>query len=136
MLTKVLRSQQKLTSKIAKLEANQNSSQGSAIRCAGGNDRCHAKAPPQTHDSIPNWSEDGCPRCYDAGGEFGHFRRSCRARNDWHSCATPTLFSATAGKLGSAASGSPARPHIKITVSVYSMFALLDTGREDVANYV
>ena len=93
MLTKVLRSQEKLTSKIAKLEANQNSSQGSAIRCSGGNDQRHAKAPPQTQDSLPNWSEDGCPRCYDACGEYGHFRRSCRARNDWHSSAQRPPFS-------------------------------------------
>ena len=92
MLTKVLRSQEKLVSKIAKLEANQSSTPGSANRYAGGNDQRHATAPSQSHHNLPNWSDDGRPRCY-ACGEYGHFKRSCRARNDWHSSAPRPPFS-------------------------------------------
>ena len=92
MLTNVLRSQEKFMSKIGKLEAHQNSSQGSASRYTGGNDQRHAKAPPETQDSLHNWSEDGRPRCY-ACGEYGHVRRSCHARNDWHSSAQRPPFS-------------------------------------------
>ena len=92
MLSKLLRSQDRLMYKVAKLEAGQKNGQGAANQHAGGNDRRHAKAPPQTHDSLPDWSADGRPRCFGCSN-YGHFRKDCRARKDWNSSAPRPSYS-------------------------------------------
>ena len=82
MLGKVLRSQDKLMTKISKLEAAQNFGNGSSSHAAGSNDKRHGNSTPQTSTSLPNWSEDGRPRCF-LCNQYGHFQRNCRARSEW-----------------------------------------------------
>ena len=91
MLGKVLRSQDKLMTKISKLNAAQNFGHGSSSHSAGSNDKRHGNSPPQTSTSLPNLSEDGRPRCF-LCNQYGHSRRNCRARNEWQAAQQPPPY--------------------------------------------
>ena len=73
-LDKVLKGQEQLMTKIAKLEAAQQT------KASYGRQRSDGQrpllAPPCNMAPLPNWSPDGQPRCFHCNA-FGHMRRTC-----------------------------------------------------------
>ena len=84
MLGKLLRSQDKIMSKISKLEAAQTFGPGASNYSIGGPDKRQSrpKQPPQSENALPNWSQDGRPLCFGCR-RYGHLKRHCREQSDW-----------------------------------------------------
>ena len=84
MIGKLLRSQDKMMSKISKLEAAQTFGPGASNYSIGGPDKRQSrpKQPPQSENALPNWSQDGRPLCFGCR-RYGHLKRHCREQSDW-----------------------------------------------------
>ena len=76
-LEKVLRGQEHIMTKLAKLEAFQSHvAKKQSRRPEASGNYLSMQASHNRLDGLPNWSPDGQPRCF-ACGIFGHMKRKC-----------------------------------------------------------
>ena len=73
-LEQVLKGQERLMTKLAKLEAVQQNTAPRGWNKPDG--QRPPMAPPRNLAPPPNWSPDGQPRCFGCG-DYGHMRRTC-----------------------------------------------------------
>ena len=73
-LDNVLKGQEKLMTKLSKLEAAQQTTASRGWQRSDG--QRPTMAPPRNMAPLPDWSPDDQPRCF-ACNEFGHMGRTC-----------------------------------------------------------
>jgi hypothetical protein len=77
LLQQILKYQEQLNTKVAKLEAEQRQTRAAKNRPS----RPGMQARDNRTQTGPSWDKDGRPRCFECG-KFGHFGRDCRQRQN------------------------------------------------------